>query len=223
VETYIYFAVSAAASRLIPLGTGLWRRRTLTFATAMLMLFIVLSLAGDVAMFVLGRVFRRNNLWVSHLLIGMQTPILLLALSEWMPKGSTKTLRLGALAAFGAWIVLTAFIESPERFARVTGPLQAAVFCLYAIAVLIGRGLTSEGTMLRSDWFWVSSGVLLLYGLTAVHRPLLDLFTSGGVQGIPAWTVLKALMVLQVVANLMFARALSLPANPIPRPLPAVA
>jgi hypothetical protein len=223
VETFIYFAVATAASRLIPLAIGLRRWRTLTLAALLLMAFISLSLVGDVTMYVLGRVLKRNNLWVSHLLIGIQTPVLLLAFSEWLPARSARTLRLGALAAFGAWLILTLAVETPGRFARVTGPLQSAIFCLYAVSVLITRGLSAEGRMMRSDWFWVSSAVLLVYGLTAVHRPLLDLFTAGGVEAIPGWTVLKALGVLQIIANVMFARGLSLPSTAVHRQIPVLA
>jgi hypothetical protein len=63
----------------------------------------------------------------------------------------------------------------------------------------------------------------VLYGLTAVHRPLLDLFITRGVSAIPAWTILKALMVLQVITNLVFANALLLQTAPVPRRVAAPA
>jgi hypothetical protein len=223
VETYIYFAMAAMTSRLVPVGLGVFRWASLRPAGRLLVAFIAISFVGDATMFLLGRVLQKNNLWVSHVLIAVQTPILLLALSKWMPGRLSRTFRIAALGAVLAWVVLTFSLESPTRFARVTGPLQAALFCLAAAGVLISRGLSAEGSLIRSDWFWVALGVLVLYGLTAVHRPLLDLFITRGVSAIPAWTILKALMVLQVITNLIFANALLLQSAPYPRRIPAPA
>jgi hypothetical protein len=162
-------------------------------------------------MLVLGRHLRRNNLWISHLLIPVQTPVLLLAFREWVqPSRLARGLRIAAVFAVIGWLVVTLVIESPTRFARVTGPLQAALFCVAAAGTLVVRGLSADAPIARTDWFWASLGVLLVYGLTAVYRPLLDLFTQGGISAIPAWTVLKALGILQVIANLFFALALIL-------------
>jgi hypothetical protein len=75
----------------------------------------------------------------------------------------------------------------------------------------------------RADWFWISLGVLILYSVTAVYQPLLDLFTTRGVTAIPIWTVLKALTVLTVLANVLFARGISLSAPIATRLSPAPA
>lgn len=223
-ETYIYFAYAGAASRLLPLGVAAAHWKTLERAARLLAAVVALSLAGDAVMFVIGRIYRVNNLWVSHLLIGLQTPLLLLALREWAGNDQLRRfLTIGAIVAVAGWLNLTVTIESPDRFARVTGPLQAGLLCLAAITVLANRGLSGEGALGRASWFWVCLAILLVYGLTAVHRPLLDLFTARGVTSIPAFTVLKALAVLQVIANLMYARAFLLgrSAEATPAPAPA--
>jgi hypothetical protein len=224
VETYIYFAASAVVSRLVPIGVAARRWASLSAGGRLLLAFIVLSLVGDVVMYVLGRgVLRRNNLWVSHVLIAIQTPILLLAFRKWIPPRFARMVAGVAVAAVAAWFVLTLAMESPTRFARVTGPLQAGLFCVVAATTLVLRALSEEGRPTRSDWFWASIAVLLVYGLTAVHRPLLDLSTERGVTAIPAWTVLKALTVLQVIANFLFAYALAMRNGTTSRPIPAPA
>ncbi len=223
-ETFIYFAYVAVASRLVPLGVAAARWRSLERAARLIAAVVALSLAGDMVMFVLGRIYRVNNLWVSHLLIGLQTPILLLALREWAGHDRLRRiLTISAVVAVAGWLNLTLTIESPDRFARVTGPLQAGVLCLAAVTVLVNRGLSGEGALSRAPWFWVCLAILLVYGLTSVHRPLLDLFTTRGVTSIPAFTVLKALAVLQVIANLMYTRAFLLGRSGVPTPAPAPA
>jgi hypothetical protein len=224
VETYIYFAVSGTVSRLLPLAMGLLRWRELGRAGILLVSFVLLSFVGDVAMLLVWKVFRRSNLWISHVLIALQTPVLLLAFTEWA-RGSWlhRVLRVSAVLAVVAWLLLTLLLESPSRFARFTGPLQAALFCFAAIGVLVQRGLGSEGRLSSTDWFWAAAAVLLVYGLTAVYRPLLDLFTTRGITTIPAWTVLKSLMVLQVIANLMFTRSLFCSREPAVAPIPVPA
>jgi len=209
-ETYVYFAAAATASRLLPIGVGLHRWRALDRAAILIVLFIALSLLGDVGMLLLGRAgLRRNNLWISHLLIALQTPVILLAFSYWARLTWLRTaMRLGAGFSVMGWLLITITLESSDRFARFTAPLQAALFCSAAVAILLQRGLGADGPLSREGWFWSALAVLLLYGLTAVYRPLLDLFTTRGITTIPAWTVLKALMVLQVAANLMFTRSL---------------
>lgn len=207
-ETYIYFAMAATISRLVPLAIGARRWEAIAHAGRLLCAFIALSFAGDVVQFVFARM-SRNNQWVSHLLIAVQTPVLLLAFADWA--GASRLRRIlivTAVAAVGGWLVLTLAFESSTRFARVTGPIQAALFCVAAIAVLVRRGLAADAPLVTADWFWVGIAVLGLYGLTAVYRPLLDLFTARGVTAIPAWTVLKALVLLQVTANLLYARGL---------------
>jgi len=221
-ETYLYFAVAGTASRLLPITAGLLRRRELSYAGILLLLFVSLSLIGDVGMLLASTIFRRSNLWISHILISLQTPLLILAFAYWA-RGTwlQKVLRLAALFAVVVWLLLTVFLESPSRFARFTGPLQSVLFCAAAIGILVQRGLGTEARLHRTDWFWAATGVLLVYGLTAVYRPLLDLFTERGLTAIPAWTVLKALAVLQIVANLFYTRALLVGAEQSPRPLPA--
>jgi hypothetical protein len=224
-ETYVYFAAAATVSRLLPISVGLHRWRLLDRAATLVVVFIMLSLLGDLGMMLLGRLgLRRNNLWVSHLLLALQTPVILLAFSYWARQAwLRKAMRLTALFSVAGWLLITLTLESSDRFARFTAPLQAALFCSAAIAILIQRGLGAEGPLSREGWFWTALAVLLLYGLTAVYRPLLDLFTTRDVTVIPAWTVLKALMVLQVIANLMFTRSLiySRANSAIPVPAPA--
>jgi hypothetical protein len=190
----------------------------------LLFAFVVLSLIGDLGMLIAWKVFKRSNLWISHVLISVQTPVLLLAFAEWT-RGSRlqRSFQIAAGLAVVAWLLLTIFLESATRFARFTGPLQSALFCAAAVGTLVQRGLATEGRLSRADWFWASAGVLLVYGLTAVYRPLLDLFTERGMTAIPAFTVLKALVVLQIVANLFYTRAfLSVQAESV-RPIPATA
>jgi len=224
VETYIYFAAAATLSRLVPMSTGFARWGSIGAAGKLLVLFISVSFAGDAGMILLGRVLRVNNLWIQHVTILVQTPILLLAFAAWAESPSIhRLLRISAVAAVVAWFVVFLDFESLTRFARFTGTLEAALFCVGAVAVLIDRGLNAGDQVFRSDWFWVAIGVLLVHGLTAVHRPLLDLFTEHGMTAIPAWTVLKALVVLQVVGNLLFTRALLCARCESARPLPAPA
>lgn len=223
-DSYIYFFYVAFGSRLLPFGMGLRRWGSVGAAGHLLVLFVGLSIAGEIAQYIVGRVYGQNNQWVSHLLIGAQTPVLVLAFAEWAGSPRLRrTLRVTAVIAPFVWIVLTLAFESLTRFARVTGPLQAALFCLVAATVLIRRALAAEAPLALSDWFFVCLGVLLVYSLTAVYRPLLDLFTAKGVTTIPALTVMKTLVTVQTIANLLYTRALYVAGRTRPHAVPAVA
>jgi hypothetical protein len=222
-EIYMYFAVAAALSRLVPLGVGIRRWGSLALAGRLIVVFVAISVVVDLGQLVLGPVFSINNLWIGHASIAVQTPLLLFAFSEWGDSTSIRRgIRIAAVVSLVGWVLLTIAVETPNRYARVTGPLQAAVFCLAASIVLIRRGLSSELPPSRADWFWVSLGILVLYSVTAVYQPLLDLFTTKGITAIPAWTVLKSMTVLTVLANLMYARGLhisgAIPLRPVPAP-----
>jgi hypothetical protein len=220
----MYFAVAAMVSRLLPLGLGMRRWLSLSHAARLVVVFVGVALAADVGQLIIGRFLRMNNLWIGHAMIAIQTPVLLMAFADWADSAAFRRgIRLTALLSVVGWIVLTVAIEEPGRFARVTAPLQAALFCFAASIVLIRRGLSAELSPDRADWFWISLGVLILYSVTAVYQPLLDLFTTRGVTAIPIWTVLKALTVLTVLANVLFARGLSLSAPSAARlsPTPA--
>lgn len=221
--TYIYFFYVGLASRLLPFITGIRRWSAVGRAGQLLVGFVGLSIAGDVTQWVTAK-NGLNNQWVAHLLIGVQTPVLVLAFAEWADHPRLRrTLRSTALAAPVVWAVLTLAFESLTRFARVTGPLQAGLFCLVAALVLFRRALASEVPLSRSDWFFVCLGVLLVYSITAVARPLLDLFTAKGETVIPGISVWKTFMVLQTIANFLYARALYLAGRPYARAAPAVA
>jgi hypothetical protein len=182
----------------------------------LLLAFVLLSLMGDISQFVIGRLLRQNNLWIPHVLGLTQTPVLLWAFAEWSGLGRTgRALRVAAIIAVAVSVVLIIAVDSPSRFARVTGPLQAALLSVAAILVLVRSGLATEDPILRADWFWASLGVLVLYSLAALYPPLLDLFTEKGISAIPGWTVMKAFAVLTIISNLLFARAIAVSA-PVP-------
>jgi magnesium-transporting ATPase (P-type) len=179
---------------------------------------------GDISQVVFGPMRQQNNLWVSHVLGLTQTPVLLWAFAEWSGQGKTgRGLRIAAVIAVAVSTVLILAVDSPDRFARVSGPLQAALLSVAAILVLVRRGLASEQPLLRADWFWASVGVLVLYSLTALYPPLLDLFTAKEISAIPGWAVMKGFAVLTIISNLLFARAIVVSA-PVPsRAVPAPA
>jgi hypothetical protein len=224
VETFLYYGIVASVSRLVPLALGLQRWRLLLRAVRLLLIFVALSLIGDVSQFVFGTILHWNNLWIPHLLGLIQTPILLFAFADWSGQGKTgRGLRIAAIVAVVVSIVLILAVDTPARFARVSGPLQSGLLSVAAILVLVKRGLASEQPIVRADWFWTSVGVLVLYSLTALYPPLLDLFTEKGVSEIPALTVMKAFAILTIISNLFFARAIVVSA-PVPsRAVPAPA
>lgn len=223
-ETFLYYGIVAAVSRLVPLALGLQRWRLLLRAVRLLLIFVALSLIGDVSQFVFGAILHWNNLWIPHLLGLIQTPILLFAFAEWSGQGKTgRGLRIAAFVGVVVSIVLIFAVDTPARFARVSGPLQAGLLSVAAILVLVRRGLASEQPLLRADWFWASVGVLVLYSLTALYPPLLDLFTAKEISAIPGWAVMKGFAVLTIISNLLFARAIVVSA-PVPSraaPVPA--
>lgn len=135
-----------------------------------------------------------NNLWVSYSFMPLTTSLALWALSHWHVRG---TLRLALRASIPVVVLvsfgLTLAVENTRTFSLITAPFHGLVLLLAALGTFIHLSLRADGPLLRQDWFWVTSGLIIYAGATAAVQPLGWYFLAGREELVRAvWTAAAA-------------------------------
>jgi len=143
-----------------------------------------------------------NNLWLSYAFMPLTTGLALWALSHWQARG---TLRLALRASIPVVVLvsvaLTVAVENTRTFSLVTAPFHGLVLLLAALATFIHLSFRADGPLLRHDWFWVTSGLIIYAGTTAAVQPLGWYFLAEREELVRAvWTVSAAAGILAFIA-----------------------
>jgi len=151
-----------------------------------------------------------HNLWVNYIATAA-CALVLWALSYWQSGDTARlTLRVAVVPFLAALAVLTLLLEDTSNFSRAADPM-ADLVCLAAAAyTLLARSLGSAAQLLRQDWFWVSAGLALYFGIWGAMGPLGALLVGAS----PGLLVIayQVAMALNIAAFLAIARGVTCPA-----------
>lgn len=139
----------------------------------------LLLLIGDITARMLGS-RGINNLWVGYIsspAVGIAT---LLALTFWQRTMRARHFVLLLVPIFAvAWIVVVMLAEDVSNFSVAAFPLQALLLLILSLWTLLTNSLADgSGTLVRSDWFWISAGFALSNGAASAIEPLSAMLLS---------------------------------------------
>lgn len=166
-----------AAAEAAPLVIAAAARRPIRGARLWIVVWCgVLTACNAVTLWLGSRGVR--NLWVAYVVIAASA-LVLWALSFWQTGDTARlTLRVAVVPFLAVWAVLTVLVEDPSHFSRAAEP-TAYLVCLAAAAyTLLTRSLGASAGLLRQEWFWVSAGLALYFGLWSAMGPLSALLVT---------------------------------------------
>jgi hypothetical protein len=163
---------AAAASQLGPLlGALAWWGRRPPIALRWILVWCALLVLGD-ALYLATAYAQGHNLWLQYVTEPAQATAALWALALWQ---NHFTLALAQRLAIPLLVLVTAgtaaFAPGVPSFDLFLAPLYALVLLAAALTTLLRRALTSEGHLLRQDWFWASLGIALYAGVDVAVQP----------------------------------------------------
>jgi hypothetical protein len=150
-----------------------------------------------------------RNLWVAYVATAASV-LVLWALSFWQTGDTARLTLLMAVVPFLAvGAVLTVLVDDTSNFSRAAEP-TAYLVCLAAAAyTLLTRSLGTSAGLLRQDWFWVSAGLALYFGLWSAMGPLSALLVATSPELLSV--AYQVAMVLNIAAFLAIARGVTCP------------
>jgi hypothetical protein len=203
----IYLATVAEGLPFVALAAP----RRLRGARAWVLLWCAVLLGVDLLAMWLGR-HRERNLWLGNVIAPAGGALALWALSCWQARELPRlTLRFAIVPFLLAWLVLLLAVDNVADFSRVAWPM-ANLVCLCAAAfTLLVRSHAASGSLVRQDWFWVSAGMALYFGVSVTIAPLSALLVGDDPRQLAL--AYEARAALEVVAFLLIAVGMVCPSE----------
>jgi hypothetical protein len=199
--TYVLLSL-ATLSLVLPVSAA-WRGwRGLSRAQKLFAAYLGLELAGSVAEFGLGRL-NRPNLWIAHVVVPVETVILLRVFAEWQmgPRMATG-LRWASWPMLLFWIPAIVGWEPKTGFAIGSESIQAIICLAVAAYTTVSRQQQDVSRAVEEPWFWIGTGVMLYFATFALLSPLAGYLLKLG--STTVFGVLGGRAAFQVLANLLF-------------------
>jgi hypothetical protein len=201
----------ASLSQGVPIVAALGARRRPSAVRTWVLVWCAVQLLADALQYWLASRGVRN-LWMAYAFGPASTVLALWIFSLWQSAEVMRlTLRLAIVPFLAVWGALTLLVESTSTFSRVAEPLGNLVCLVAAAYTLLARSLGSGGALLRQEWFWVTAGMALYFGISSTTGPLSALLAGSDVALLARAYDVKA--VLQIVAMLMIAWGVTCPAD----------
>ena len=199
---FFVFASLSTLTLLLPLWQSRVRWGALSEAQKLFAGYIALEFVISVGCFVLGRM-GRPNLWVSHLVIPIETMLIVLAFSAWqVDRRVGLVLRRGAALMLLFWLPPLAGWEPLDAFSIGTDSLQAILCLAVAAYTVVRRYLDLHGPAVEHPWFWIGAGVMLYFATFALMSPLNNYLMKHSPE--TAIAVLTVRGGFQVFANVLY-------------------
>lgn len=142
---------------------------------------IVVSVTGNA----LGRIAAHrvgNNHWLSYIDSAFMFALFYAGLSEWqVTERESRVTRVAIFAVLGLYVLLVAVVEDVSTF-----PIYAMLLCAVALLALgvwtlLRRSFTGfRVPVLRTDWFWVTGGLVFYGATTAAVEPISRILMAAG-------------------------------------------
>jgi len=106
-----------------------------------------------------------RNIWVGYVATAAGA-LVLWGLALWQTSATERlTLQVTTVLFLVVWVVLTLTLDDTSDLSRAGNPMANTVCLLAAAWTLLARSVRLRGDLLAHDWFWVSAGLALYFGL----------------------------------------------------------
>jgi hypothetical protein len=162
----------AWASTVLPVLAGLWGGwRSSASRTAVWIWALVLVLANVLGLLLAMRGV--NNHWLGYLSTPLNGVAVIVALIGWQVREAGQlVLRILLPLYLLAWTVIVFAVEDMTTFSLVAGPFSAFLLLSTVSATFVTRSMHSLDPLTRQDWFWISIGLLIFYGIETGYPPV---------------------------------------------------
>lgn len=153
------------------------RTRTAAYAVAGALVSLLANTIGRI----LAEAYANNQV-VSYISSPVSAAFFLGALAEFQqtPK-ERRVFRIGIVVFTVAWILLVAFVEDVTDFDLITAPLYSLTMVVAGLWTLLRRTAASAATpLLKTDWFWISLGLVVGGICTGIASPIGGLLIRRG-------------------------------------------
>lgn len=201
----------ATVAQGLPPVVAAGARRRLGGARAGVLVWCLVLLGFDLLQMWLARRWARN-LWIAYVCAPLATSLALWVFSCWQTREVSRlTLRFAIVPFLVAWGALLLAVERTSDFSRVSQPMANLVALGAAAFTLLARSHEERASLVRQDWFWISAGMALYFGVTVAIGPLSALLLGGDTRSfIVAY---EARAAVQVVAFVLIAVGVACPSE----------
>jgi hypothetical protein len=194
---------AAALSQALPVVAGLRYGRRLPPARMWTIAWcIALAVTDGLQLWLRGST-GNNNLWLRAASAPIQNSIMLWTLSLWLgPTVSRLAFRIAIPIFLVTLLALIPTVHETASFDIVAGPFQALLLLAGALYTLVRNAARDPEGVTRHDWFWITLGASLYFGLRVALPP----FAAFLVQQHPelvrlayllqAWTDIAAFLII---------------------------
>jgi|SRR5688500_2111027 len=163
---------AAAASQVLPVLAAARYRTRLPPARIWAVAWCVSLLASDAMQIWLRGESGTNNLWSRILAVPIQNAIMLWTLSLWQRHAVSRlAFRIAIPLFLVALIALLPALRDRGTFDTVSRPFQGLLLLAGALFTLVTNAARDPGEVTRQDWFWVTLGASLYFGLRVALPP----------------------------------------------------
>ena len=163
---------AASLSQVLPILAGLRHRFRLPPARHLVIAWCLALLAADALQLWLRGSSGNNNLWVRVVVVPIHNAIMLWTLSLWQRHGLPRlAFRIAIPIFLVAVVALVPTVKETAAFDLVAGPFQSLLLLAGALYTLVTNATQDPGRVTRYDWFWVTIGASLYYGLRVALPP----------------------------------------------------
>jgi hypothetical protein len=203
------FAHIAAASYLIPAGSGIRSWKRLPAPMKVFSLFCIYSFVHLLAEFVLGRMGISNLFLLDYHQI-VELLCILFIYAIWIGNKRYKDLfQYLGLAYALLWMINMFYFEDPQQFSEVTAMTALFIQIVTSIIVLNALIRTSREPVAHHSIFWIALGVLLYAAGTIIVSGFSNTILA---MGISYFNILWHInWGFTVIANILFARSFLCP------------
>jgi hypothetical protein len=174
-----FILIAAALSQALPVLAGLRYGRRLPAARLWTIAWCVALIVVDSMQLWLRGSSGTNNLWLRAASAPIQNAIMLWTLSVWQRHAVSRLAFRIAIPLFLLTLVaLIPTVGDTGTFSTVTGPFQALLLLAGALYTLVRNAASDPGEVTRQDWFWVTLGASLYFGLRVALPPFAAILMS---------------------------------------------
>ncbi len=154
-----------------------------------------------------------NNLFLFIFINPVEDGVILWALSLWQLKPLTRlAFRIAIPIVIVIYVVIAIVFNEVTDVQTFAGPFRAMVVLFASLFTLLSRSTHDAEGIWTKDWFWVSVGVSIYYGLLVAVEPIVAIVTPRSTDTSLAVSSVKAIG--DVVAFILIWRGMRCPLTP---------